>query len=380
VPANFLVIDFTPDALPGETQNQSFASAFALRDAYGRPPAFLDMNGDRAVNGTDADIAARQVVSRVAQRLSGFNVNVVWGDLWQDTGLGKAWLNWGLQRPGDQVFSLYVGGWNSVDPQAPPGATGVGMQGPVGYNNEWYGLVWTSTQVVNMASGIGQPTASYFVESTSATVVHEFGHLVGLGHVQGNPPDWNFNVMNYWVGTNYPQYARVPNVTYNNIDLLDVYQRRGTGTQNPAVELAQSLAGQPGAPASFHISYTTHRPAGSFMHYVVPPTEGGDDHDHDHGHDTAVAALTADGTGGSTGNDTPTPVAVRTTRPLGGYGLTGHGTDAGVEALSAGTSRQTDRSPLPSPRLAPASTSRLDESLIAALAPIVVSGPTLDVA
>jgi hypothetical protein len=256
--ANYVLLDFTPDALPGEYRQEGFASAFNLRDAYGRAPAFLDMNGDRVVNGTDVNSAAQQIVNRVGRYLNGVNLAVRWGDVWSDTSLGRQWLQAGLRSAGDQVFVVYVGGRNQNYPGTPPTITGSAHQAPVGYNNEWYALVWSSTITARLAALPQTPTASYFVELTAWNVAHEFGHLVGLGHVPGNPLNDPFNnVMNYATGTR-PQLAQYPNVTYNNVELRNYSNQIFYSGQNPAAELRLSLSGQqPTAPSWFRRTYAT---------------------------------------------------------------------------------------------------------------------------
>ncbi len=264
VPANFLVIDFTPDAMPGEYQNKPFADTFNLRDAYGRPYGFLDMNRDGIVNATDVSLAAQQVYARVGRYLQGFNISVYAGDLWQDTGWGKSWLTYGQRSAQDQVFVVYAGGWNLGLlglSNIPTTVAGVANQAPVGYNNEFYALAWTSTLAELFPRGtMGPVTPSNFVEVTAWTIAHEFGHLTGLGHTMANGSPYDFNdtyhsVMNYLSGTQ-AQYAQYPNAVYPNIELRDLNGNPSIGSQNPAVEMALSLQGQPTAPSNFRAPYT----------------------------------------------------------------------------------------------------------------------------
>src|SRR5262245_58225187 len=77
VPANHLLIDFTPDAVPNERwQPATFAAAFTLRYANGTAPAFLDFNRDGYVSSADVGPGALAVANRVAKFLQSFDVKV----------------------------------------------------------------------------------------------------------------------------------------------------------------------------------------------------------------------------------------------------------------------------------------------------------------
>src|SRR5262245_12242423 len=92
VPANHLLIDFSPDAVPNERwQPATFAAAFNLRYANGYAPAFLDFNRDGYVSSADVGPGAQAIANRVAQILQGFDVQVWYGDTQSNTNLGLQW-------------------------------------------------------------------------------------------------------------------------------------------------------------------------------------------------------------------------------------------------------------------------------------------------
>src|SRR5262245_54819703 len=104
MPANHLLIDFTPDAVPNERwQPATSAASFTLRYANGTAPAFLDFNRDGYVSSADVGPGAQAVANRVAQFLQPFDVKVWYGDVQNNTSMGRQWLSWGQQSPSEQV-------------------------------------------------------------------------------------------------------------------------------------------------------------------------------------------------------------------------------------------------------------------------------------
>jgi hypothetical protein len=131
-----IVLDFTPDTHPG-----SFYDTFRYtKDTRGISPTFMDFNKDGYVSKADATIAAGQIASRVealfGQAAYGYNVKVGYGDVLQNTNLGTKWVNWGLQKPNDQVQVIFVGGRNA-------GRLGVAPLANNGSNVEGYGCAYS---------------------------------------------------------------------------------------------------------------------------------------------------------------------------------------------------------------------------------------------
>ena len=236
---NYLILDFSPD-----TGRSWFSQAFTdpnLTTRRGYRPAFLDFNGDGYVNGQDVDLAARAVANRAAQLLRGFDIRVHYGDVQQNTNWGRQWLDYGTYYRSEQVFVIYVGGYSGKDGGG-SWVLGEAYQPPVGYVKETYGNVYASSATDHLLHSSGA-TRQAFVDEVACAAVHEFGHLVGLGHVKGNPrKDPYQNIMNY--SANHSK-ATIPNATYTAIELQTTNGQSYYGRQNPAQELAHSLAGEP---------------------------------------------------------------------------------------------------------------------------------------
>lgn len=268
LPANYLVLDFTPD-----TRHGSFMSAFNLRYTDRSAPAFLDMDGDRRITTSDVTIAAREISNRVSALLNGYNIRVLYGDVLKNTGLGTSWLNWGVRQPGHQVFCMRIGGWSGQD-SSNSFTTGIAPQAPYGYNNETYGNTFATSVARSLMPGGSSITARRFINEVASTTLHEFGHLVGLGHVYGHPAG-GVNVMSYGTDANYGYF---PNATYT-VSMVDTRGNSYLAYQNPAYELALSLAGQ----ATFATYGVNHRRVVSVAETVNADGLGG--HDHMDGHD-----------------------------------------------------------------------------------------------
>src|SRR5262245_61306476 len=140
LPANHLLIDFTPDAVPNERwQPATFAAAFNLRYANGTAPAFLDFNRDGYVGSADVGPGAQAVANRVAKFLQQFDVKVWYGDVQSNTNMGRTWLSWGQQSASEQVFVMYTGG---IRQNGNTEIIGEAYQPAVGYVNEYYAYTY----------------------------------------------------------------------------------------------------------------------------------------------------------------------------------------------------------------------------------------------
>jgi hypothetical protein len=238
VPANHLLIDFTPDAVPNERwQPASFAAAFNLRYANGYAPAFLDFNRDGYVGSADVGPGAIAIANRVAQFLQPFDVRVWYGDTQSNTNLGVQWFNYG-QQSADQVFVMYTGG---IRQNGNTNILGEAFQPPVGYVNEYYAYTYATSLASYFMNYWSGATPAQFVDKVAQTIAHEFGHLVGIGHVYGNPAG-DPNLMNY---NSNASTAYIPDAWYQYIQQYDNYRNEYWGWQNPAQEVRTSLRGEP---------------------------------------------------------------------------------------------------------------------------------------
>jgi predicted Zn-dependent protease len=275
VPANHLLIDFSPDAVPTERwQPASFAAAFNLRYANGYAPAFLDFNRDGYVGSNDIVPGAQAIANRVAQVLQQFDVQVWYGDIQSNTNLGIQWFNWG-QQSADQVFVMYTGG---IRQNGNVNIIGEAFQPAVGYVNEYYAYTYATSIASYFMNYFSGATPQQYAEKVAQTIVHEFGHLIGLGHVYGNPAG-DPNVMNY---NSNPSNAYVPDAWYQYIQQYDNYRNEYYGWQNPAQELRASLRGEPNYANYFRGRYSNFEVPGRQL--VTAEEIMGDEHD-GHAHD-----------------------------------------------------------------------------------------------
>lgn len=227
---NVLILDFSPDRIPGEAPQRAFVREFE-RFGGENGPRFLDFNRDGVVDARDARRAAAAIKRRVARYFDGLDIEIRAGDVMRNRGLGQRWLARGERRSDLYVTVLYIGGRDRLDPQV----WGIAYQAPVGYNYEYYAYAYGGaiTRWFNQYAPSASPAA--FRDEVALTIAHEAGHLMGLGHVKGHPPSIP-SVMNYSIP---PDRARFINQSYT-ADLLDRW-----GPQNPRRELTQSLGGQP---------------------------------------------------------------------------------------------------------------------------------------
>jgi len=278
LPANHLLIDFSPDAVPNENwQPASFAAAFNLRYANGYAPAFLDFNQDGWVGSADVGPGAQAIANRVAQFLQPFNIQVWYGDAQSNTNLGWQWFNWG-QQSSDLVFVMYAGG---IRQDGNTNILGEAYQPAVGYVNEYYAYAYATSLASYYMNYWSNATPSQFVDKMAQTIVHELGHLVGMGHVYGNPVG-DPSVMNY---NSNASTAYIPDAWYQYIEQYDNYRNEYWGWQNPAQEMRTSLAGEPNYANYYRWSYSHSEVPG--LQLVTASEIMGDghgEHSHDGGH------------------------------------------------------------------------------------------------
>ncbi|MCI0460536.1 MAG: hypothetical protein L0Z62_26580 [Gemmataceae bacterium] len=278
--ANYLLIDFAPDAVPSERwQPASFANAFNLRYANGYAPAFLDFDQDGYVGSNDVGLGAQAIANRVAQYFQQFDIQVWYGDVDSDTNLGWQWLTWGLQSSSDQVFVMYTGG---IRQDGDINILGEAYQPAVGYLNEYYAYTYATSVVRYFMEYWSGATPQQFTDKMAQVIVHEFGHLVGLGHVYGNPQG-DPNVMNY---NSNASSASIPDAWYQYIKLYDNNRNNYWGWQNPAQELRASLRGEPNFVDYFRGIYSRYEGLG---HYLVTVEEIMGDGHREHTHEAGDA-------------------------------------------------------------------------------------------
>lgn len=230
------VLDFSPDRIPGE-QRQAEAFVEAFRGPQARRRRFLDFNRNGRVTVRDAGLGAAKIVERAAVYLRGLDIALVWGDLGGRSRLGVRSLRQGAAN-GTPTHVIYLGGTSFDGDTA---TLGEAYQAPAGFNLSHYGFAFTRNIVRLFEVGARFAPPEDFAGEVAQTAVHEFAHLLGLGHPEGTFPG-ELSIMNHDVDF---RQATFPDRPYERVVLYDSVLTRTVGPQNPMEELRLSLAGQP---------------------------------------------------------------------------------------------------------------------------------------
>src|SRR5262249_2763187 len=190
--SNFLVVDFNPDRIPGELKRAEPSTRPFGRRIDGHTPRFLDFNHDGRVSAADVAPAVKQILLDTAAYLAGFDVVVVPGDVGRNTNLGQRLLHLG-DVTDNPTYVVYLGVLDFAVSAAEhrlrifPRAFGASFQAPVGFNLQYYALAYFTTMVVWYQANRPGATPEQFAQDAARTVVHEFGHLLGLGDTLQGP-------------------------------------------------------------------------------------------------------------------------------------------------------------------------------------------------
>ncbi len=212
-----LVLDFTPDRIPG----QHYRPTSFLSDLYHQTDGLIHINPSQALT------LAKKIAADTKAKLAPFNVTVVWGDLFSNTQLGQRWLARGRAHPNLTVDVQYVGG---VINDGDYNVLGESYQAPVGTNLETFGYTFAGAYLAGSDSSL---TLNRAALDLSNTAIHEWGHLIGLAHPRIDTPN---NLMDAYASDTNPlaSFPHHPIVT-------DELERRDgsmyTGLQNPAHEI-----------------------------------------------------------------------------------------------------------------------------------------------
>jgi hypothetical protein len=154
---------------------------------------FLDMNGDNAVNGTDAQLAIDRIVAKVRADYAPYNLNITVGD--QDANMSM----FSDPSQGD-VLVMVTGGLDFMLPgRALLGPTvpafGVAPAEPdnvfnLDLENQRDEIVWAFGAQIIQSFPNGDLSVSpsdQFVNAVARVISHEMGHAFGLDHVPINP-------------------------------------------------------------------------------------------------------------------------------------------------------------------------------------------------
>ncbi|MFO0905559.1 MAG: right-handed parallel beta-helix repeat-containing protein [Pirellulales bacterium] len=226
---NRVILDFTPDVIAGEYSVGRYLEIFdgsSVSDAN----RFLDYNGDNVVDSVDAKLSVKKIGARVTKLLGdfaaqsdvelevGFTTNLTAAG---DPGLGEKLLAAGQDSSFTNTYVIYVG---SDSPRPNHDDLGFAHQAFAGENTEFYAFAFARPIQEFLASGdypwkkVAKLTPLDFTNNVAFAILHELGHLWGLGHlrdVDATPanvymPNQYHHLMNYPRQAN-PDLARFRN-------------------------------------------------------------------------------------------------------------------------------------------------------------------------